>query len=85
MVIDRFYELPDLLEQYMEENGSDERGVTMQESWYHLNLNEENGHIIAGFLCGLRYKPIFKFLSLFTVSKGFKLNTAHRSHPTGIW
>ena len=49
MVIDRFYELPDLLEQYMEENGSDERGVTMQESWYHLNLNEENGHIIAGF------------------------------------
>jgi hypothetical protein len=85
MPIDRFNELPDLTEQYLEENGSDERWVTVQE-FRRFNLTGENGHIIAAFLCGLMYKPIFlNFPSLFTVSNGSKLNTAPRSHPTGIW
>ena len=65
MPIDRFNELPDLLEQYMEENGSDERWVTVQE-FRRFNLTGENRHIIAAFLCGLMYKQIFlNFPSLF--------------------
>ena len=61
MPIDRFNELPDLLEQYMEESEGDERGVTVQEFRDHFHLTGENGHIIAAFLCGLMYKPIFGF------------------------
>lgn len=61
MPIDPFNELPDLLEQYMDEVGSDERWVTVQEFRDHFYLTGENGHIIAAFLSRLMYKPIFEF------------------------
>ena len=77
MPIDRFNELPDLLEQYMEENGSDERWVTVQEFRDRFNLTWENGHIIAAFLCGLMYKPIFKFP--FIVYRVERIKTQYRS------
>ncbi len=61
MPIDRFNELPDLLEQYMEENAADERWVTVQEFRDHFNLTGKNGLIIAAFLRRLMYKPLFEF------------------------
>jgi len=61
MPIDRFNELPKLLEQYMEEKGGDDRWVPVQEFRDHFNLTGENGHIISAFFCGLMYKPISGF------------------------
>jgi hypothetical protein len=61
MPADRFNELSDLLEQYMEESGGDDRWVTVQEFRHRVNRTGENGHIIAAFFCGPMYKPIFGF------------------------
>lgn len=61
MPIDRFNELPRLLEQYMGEKGGDDRWVTVQEFRDHFNLTGENGHIIAALFCGLTDKPISGF------------------------
>jgi hypothetical protein len=80
MPIDRFNEIFDLLEQYMEEWEGDERWVTVQEFRNHFNLNGENGHIIAAFLSGLMYKPIFGFP--FIVYRVERIKAQYRSRIT---
>jgi len=47
--------IPELLEQYMEENGTDERWVTVQELRQRFGLNRYQYNTISGFLRRLEF------------------------------
>jgi hypothetical protein len=52
-------EIPDLLEQYMEQFGDTEHWITVQEFRDHFHLDELYAHTIAGFFRRIYNYPFF--------------------------
>jgi hypothetical protein len=52
-------EIPELLEQYMEQFGETEQWITVQEFRTYFQLDEFSAPAIAGFLRRIYYSPFF--------------------------
>lgn len=52
-------EIPELLEQYMEDSGLSEQWITVQEIRSYFQLAESNGPAISGFLSKIHHGPFF--------------------------
>lgn len=52
-------EIPELLDQYMEDSGRSEQWITVQNIRTHFQLAESNGPAISGFLSKIHYGPFF--------------------------
>ncbi|MDO9549989.1 MAG: hypothetical protein Q7J03_03355 [Methanoregula sp.] len=50
-------EIPELLEQYMEDSGQSEQWITVQEIRSYFQLAESNGPAISGFLSKIHHGP----------------------------
>jgi hypothetical protein len=53
--------IPELLEQFMQEQGADERWVTVQELRERFGLTRYQGNTVSGFLRRLESGPFGKF------------------------
>ena len=61
MPIDCSHEIPELLEQFMDETGNGERWVTVRELRTCFNLDDSAGPAIAGFLQKIYQGTFFTF------------------------
>ena len=52
-------EIPELLDQYMEDSGRSEQWITVQEIRAYFNLTESDGPVISGFLRKIHHWPFF--------------------------
>jgi len=57
----RYPKIPELLEQYMEENGIDERGVTVHELRDYFGLTRYQSNTVSAFLRRLEFGPFGRF------------------------
>lgn len=55
----RYPEVPELLEQYMEESGRTARWITVREIRAHFNLDDSAGPALSGFLQKIFQGPFF--------------------------
>ena len=69
--------IPELLEQYMQEQGADERWVTVQELRDRFGLTRYQCNTVSGFLRGWSPVPLGSSPSLLRVLRGKKAKT-HR-------
>jgi hypothetical protein len=53
----RYPDIPDLLEQYMEDSGRSEQWITVQDFRMHFQLAESYGPAISGFLGKIHHGP----------------------------
>jgi len=52
-------EIPELLDQYMEDSGRSEQWITVQEIRSYFQLAKSNGPAISGFLSKIHHGPFF--------------------------
>jgi hypothetical protein len=71
--------IPELLEQFMQEQGADERWVTVQEIRHRFGLTRYQGNTVSGFLRRLESGPFGQFP--FIVSRIEHTERSHLSDP----
>jgi hypothetical protein len=71
--------IPELLEQFMQEQGADERWVTVQELRDRFGLTRYQGNTVSGFLRRLESGPFGQFP--YIVSRIEHTEGSHRSDP----
>jgi|WetSurMetagenome_2_1015567.scaffolds.fasta_scaffold537138_2 hypothetical protein len=71
--------IPELLEQYMQEQGADERWITVQELRDRFGLARYQGNTVSGFLRRLESGPFGQFP--FIVTRIEQAEGGHRSDP----
>jgi hypothetical protein len=54
-------EVPELLAEYMNACGEDERWITVYEFRTYFHLDESSAHAISGFLRRIHYRPFFSY------------------------
>jgi hypothetical protein len=52
-------DIPELLDQFMEDSGKSEQWITVQEIRRYFHLAESDGPAISGFLSKIHYGPFF--------------------------
>jgi len=75
----RYPRIPELLEQYMEENSVDERWITVQELRDQFGLTRYQCNTVSAFLRRLRFGPFGQFP--FIVAKIERPDGKNPSHP----
>lgn len=75
----KYPNIPELLEAYMEENGTDHRWITVQELRNHFGLTRYQSNTVSAFLRRLRLGPFGRFP--FIVAKIERSNGKNPSDP----
>jgi len=75
----RYPKIPELLEQYMEEGGIDERWITVHELRDHFGLTRYQSNTVSAFLRRLKFGPFGRFP--FIVVKILHEETENPSDP----
>jgi hypothetical protein len=69
----------ELLEQFMQEQGADEKWVTVQELRDRFGLTRYQGNTVSGFLHRLEFSPFGQFP--YIVTRIEQMDGSHRSNP----